>query len=461
MRTLLLVLLGGGLLWLVLRSNAAPAAEAHEPVAAGHMLAPEAPASDEPAAGTPADEGAPAPAGQAAEPIAEPAVAPATVSAPPAPPAPAPVVPDAASRQAKSDAPTSTQVSAPSGEVQLAARIVHAPETVEQHVQGGLEGIPAARRQFARALAALALGDDATAAKLAQGLDSESGLKSSEAEFLKRATRGSRTVEAASASESPLLQAGMLALALREARAMEGQVGKAKEACAALSLVMLTELQAPWPVERAAMQRWNETLRRLQAQHRWKRDGDWPYQTMTVERGDSLISLRKRALEATPQLVTCTGLIAKANQLGKSPIHPGQTLRIPTQRVRMLVDLDAHWAFYMAGDEIIEAWEVGVGKRGNETKPGTYYVGEKREEPMWFPPGEQPVAYGDPRNPLGTRWIELRTSEGQPSHLGFHGTNEPDSVGGDTSQGCLRMRNAEVEELFEILPKGTEVLIRP
>jgi lipoprotein-anchoring transpeptidase ErfK/SrfK len=47
------------------------------------------------------------------------------------------------------------------------------------------------------------------------------------------------------------------------------------------------------------------------------------------------------------------------------------------------------------------------------------------------------------------------------THLGFHGTNEPDSVGSDTSLGCVRLRNGDVEELYEILPRGTEVVIQP
>jgi hypothetical protein len=72
----------------------------------------------------------------------------------------------------------------------------------------------------------------------------------------------------------------------------------------------------------------------------------------------------------------------------------------------MLVDLDAHWAFYILGDEVAAAWEVGVGHEETATRPGRYRVGkERKEQPMWFRPGHDPVPYGDPQNPLGTRWI--------------------------------------------------------
>jgi lipoprotein-anchoring transpeptidase ErfK/SrfK len=103
---------------------------------------------------------------------------------------------------------------------------------------------------------------------------------------------------------------------------------------------------------------------------------------------------------------------------------------------------------------------VGGGLPGSQTKPGEYLVGDKRRDPMWFPPGKEPVPYGDPRNPLGSRWIELELPDGRASHLGFHGTNEPESVGKDASQGCLRMRREDIELLYEILPKGVAVTIQ-
>ena len=69
----------------------------------------------------------------------------------------------------------------------------------------------------------------------------------------------------------------------------------------------------------------------------------------------------------------------------------------------------------------------------------------------------KPVPFGDPENPLGTRWIAWRASDGTNSGLGFHGTKEPDSVGQDLSQGCVRMLNRDVEELYEILGRITAI----
>ena len=68
------------------------------------------------------------------------------------------------------------------------------------------------------------------------------------------------------------------------------------------------------------------------------------------------------------------------------------------------------------------------------------------------------IPYGDPENVLGTRWMGF---ENQPGVMGYgiHGTERPESIGGDESMGCVRMRNREVEELFGVVPRGTPVRI--
>jgi lipoprotein-anchoring transpeptidase ErfK/SrfK len=79
---------------------------------------------------------------------------------------------------------------------------------------------------------------------------------------------------------------------------------------------------------------------------------------------------------------------------------------------------------------------------------------------MWAPVGREPVPFGDPENPLGTRWLEWRL-DGERTSLGFHGTNDAASVGRRVSEGCIRLRNPDVERLYEILPLGAEVRVQP
>ena len=60
----------------------------------------------------------------------------------------------------------------------------------------------------------------------------------------------------------------------------------------------------------------------------------------------------------------------------------------------------------------------------------------------------------DPLNPLGERWIDLGDG------YGIHGTIDPDSIGKAELRGCIRMRASDVEEVYDLLTKGSEVIIR-
>ena len=60
-----------------------------------------------------------------------------------------------------------------------------------------------------------------------------------------------------------------------------------------------------------------------------------------------------------------------------------------------------------------------------------------------------------PENILGTRWLGFD----MPGY-GIHGTTQPDSIGKQATAGCVRMLNSEAEELYDLLPIGTEVTIK-
>ncbi len=112
--------------------------------------------------------------------------------------------------------------------------------------------------------------------------------------------------------------------------------------------------------------------------------------------------------------------------------------------------------------ELVKHYEVGVGKLDFPTPPGVYYVRSKATNPTWRNPGSRWArgmpAYipPGPRNPLGTRALRLDRDA-----IVIHGTPNPGSVGQRSSHGCVRMRRAEVEELFELVPEGTPVFIVP
>jgi lipoprotein-anchoring transpeptidase ErfK/SrfK len=453
MRVLLLCSLGALVLWFAWHSLGGTTTNAgYEPTSPGAMLPPE---TGEAAAATQAGESQqpvpePPAAAQPAEtkPKAEPAAVPEKAAAPvvaqPAPgpgrPAPISVVPDKL-------------------ETELARSLVSSPESfcdlVAKH-----KDLPGPRQKFALALGRTLEGKLDEARELAGALADDALVRTSEREFLERLISGSPTTAkaAGATNESALAWAALLVAETREAERSAAE-DKPRDAVRGYSSALLDYVRAPWKSDPAVLRRWSAALTKEQRKYRWNRSADWPSVAVQVSAGDSLIGVRKRVVAQHPDLLICTGQIERANELPGDTLHPGQTLRIPTDRARMLVDLDAHWAFYIVGDEVAGAWEVGIGKEGG-TRPGKYVVGEKKEEPMWFRQGQAPVPYGSPENPLGTRWIAWLTADGQATGLGFHGTNQPESIGKDESQGCIRMRNTDVEELFEILPKGAAIQVQ-
>jgi hypothetical protein len=147
-------------------------------------------------------------------------------------------------------------------------------------------------------------------------------------------------------------------------------------------------------------------------------------------------------------------------------VRSGQKLKVPLGPIHAVVDksdfiLDV-WLGkpYASGSMFLRSYRVGLGE-ANSTPDGRWLVtpGEKLRNPQWTNPrvpGEV-IAGGDPKNPLGTRWIALRgidgNAVGQQSY-GIHGTIEPHTIGKMASMGCIRMLNEDVEVLYDLLRDG-------
>lgn len=89
-----------------------------------------------------------------------------------------------------------------------------------------------------------------------------------------------------------------------------------------------------------------------------------------------------------------------------------------------------------------KSYPVAVGKPSTPTPKGTFKVINK--------------AY-KPGGPFGERWLGLNIPGGG---YGIHGTNNPSSIGKAVSNGCVRMFNNDVIELYNLVPVGTVVEIR-
>lgn len=351
---------------------------------------------------------------------------------------------------------------ADAGEIDVAKELALRPEGLEAWLAARPQALTGARRDLALGLAAGVRGDKQKALAMLSVVDGASQVRNAESTALRRLTEGpgALAVPASAADGEPALVLGAALGSLARRAQESARAGKAGEAAALWTEALELQLRAPWKLTLAEVDQWSRSIAEVQRRRRWNPEGGWSAREITVVAGDSLIVVRKRALELDPQLLVCTGQIARANGLKGERIHPGQKLKIPLDRAKLVVDLHANLVAYYLGDELVALWPCGVGAERSPTKAGRYTVGEKTREPMWFRPGAEPVPYGDPANPLGTRWIEWVDERGRSSGFGFHGTNEPDSIGGAASQGCIRMRDADVEELFEIAPKGAVVEVR-
>ena len=106
---------------------------------------------------------------------------------------------------------------------------------------------------------------------------------------------------------------------------------------------------------------------------------------------------------------------------------------------------------------------IGVGREGF-TWSGTERISQMKEWPDWLPPPEmikrQPYLprfmAGGETNPLGARAMYLGNTEYR-----IHGTNQPSTIGTFVSSGCIRLTNADVEDLYSQVRVGTRVIVLP
>jgi lipoprotein-anchoring transpeptidase ErfK/SrfK len=108
------------------------------------------------------------------------------------------------------------------------------------------------------------------------------------------------------------------------------------------------------------------------------------------------------------------------------------------------------------------SYTVGVGRAGKQWA-GESFIVSKRLKPAWQPPDEirrdRPslptvIPAGAPNNPMGAAALVL--AHGQ---YAIHGTNNPSSIGGYVSYGCIRMHNRDVLDLYERVSVGTRVVV--
>lgn len=124
--------------------------------------------------------------------------------------------------------------------------------------------------------------------------------------------------------------------------------------------------------------------------------------------------------------------------------------------------------YYIEGDGMAMRYAVAVGEEGLTLK-GQATVGRKAEWPSWTPTASMIERKpnlgqyaggvpGGPNNPLGAAALYLYRG-GQDTYFRLHGTNAPWLIGQAVSNGCIRLTNEDIVDLYSRVPVGTQVLV--
>jgi len=126
--------------------------------------------------------------------------------------------------------------------------------------------------------------------------------------------------------------------------------------------------------------------------------------------------------------------------------------------------------YYVLGRGRALAYVIGVGKAGRSFR-GNGVIARKAKWPSWTPTQNmirrEPGKYakyargvpGGPNNPLGARALYLYKG-GRDTMYRIHGTNDPSSVGRAVSNGCIRLLNEHVKDLYTRVGVGARVYVQ-
>ncbi|AQQ71231.1 Putative L,D-transpeptidase YkuD [Limihaloglobus sulfuriphilus] len=174
----------------------------------------------------------------------------------------------------------------------------------------------------------------------------------------------------------------------------------------------------------------------------------------TVKSGDNLT--RIGSIHNVPWEI-----IAELNGISRpESIRVGQKLKVPQGPFHAIINLSTMKMDLYLQQTYVKTYEIGSGEPGRETPTGMWIVkkGGKMIKPDWYDEEiNKSFTAKDPEYPLGERWIELEGQSGNAvGRKGFaiHGTNEPETIGTQSSRGCIRMFNPDVIEVYRLLEPG-------
>lgn len=148
---------------------------------------------------------------------------------------------------------------------------------------------------------------------------------------------------------------------------------------------------------------------------------------------------------------------------------PGTVVQLPTRMVLpdvphdgLVINIPEMRLYDFTHPGAPKVYSAAVGDADDPTLIGDFRIGAKRRNPAWYVPDSiraekpylPPIVAPGPDNPLGERWMTIgRTT------YGIHGTNNRWSIGRESTHGCVRLYEDDIEALFERIPEGTALHI--
>lgn len=190
-----------------------------------------------------------------------------------------------------------------------------------------------------------------------------------------------------------------------------------------------------------------------------------------INRRDFFAGLGGVALAGTFHAGGVVSARAASKAFKVNPKYAPQLVVYPTRyrRGTIVIDTRKRFLYLIQTPMMARRYGVGVG-RDALAWSGTAIIGAKKEWPGWRPTDEmierEPHKYakyrdgmpGGPNNPLGARALYL-FDNGYDTFYRIHGTTNPESIGTASSNGCIRMVNEHVIDLYRRVPIGTTVVV--
>ncbi len=173
----------------------------------------------------------------------------------------------------------------------------------------------------------------------------------------------------------------------------------------------------------------------------------------SVKTGDTLSSIARN-------FNTTVALLMQSNGLGTTIIRPGQKLKVTTgSKFSIVINIKKNELFLNYDNKLFKRYNISSGDPDSPIPLDIFEIKEKIKDPPWYTQGGDVIPPNSTDNILGSRWMGLWKS-GTKTSYGIHEAIDPSDIGKYVTKGCVKMIREDLEQLYDIVPIGTQVTIK-